>query len=119
MMGIAHDPGDPTSKPKIARAVQAAFRSASRDLVAALDRDDLRAEGPLRNIFSLILSSRVSPDLLSKINEHLRALEQALAEECANDPGPTPDDEFLSLTIALAPIRGRRTGPTGQKGDPS
>jgi len=117
MMGIAHDPDDPTSKSKIAQTVQAAFRSAARDLVAALDREDINPIGPYRNTFSLILSSRVSPDLLTKINERLRALEELIAEEAENDPGPTADDQFLSLTIALAPLRGRRAGPTPTKGE--
>ena len=119
MMGIAHDPRDPTSKTKIEQAVKAAFRSAARDLVAALDREDANPIGPHRNIFSLILSSRISPDLLAKINERLRALEELIAEADENDPGPTPEDHFLSLTIALAPIRGRRAGPTPSKGEDS
>ena len=119
MIGIAHDPADPSSKQKIDRTVKSAFRSAARDLVAALDRDDLQTEGPQRNIFSLVLNSRVSPDLLEKINDRLRALEELVAEQCAHDPGPTPDDQFLSLTIALAPIRGRRASPTPAKGGES
>jgi DNA-binding transcriptional ArsR family regulator len=117
MMGIAHDPTDPTSKSKIAQTVQSAFRSAARDLVAALDREDIAPAGPYRNTFSLILSSRVSLDLLARINERLRALEELIAEEAEDDPGPTPDDQFLSLTISLAPIRGRRAGPTPSKGE--
>jgi DNA-binding transcriptional ArsR family regulator len=117
MLGIAHDPDDPTSRPKIAKTVEAAFRSASRDLVAALDRDDLQPEGPGRNVFSLVLTSRMSPEQLARINERLRALEELIAEECANDPGPGPDDQFLSLTLCLAPVRGRRLDPTRPSGE--
>jgi DNA-binding transcriptional ArsR family regulator len=119
MMGIAHDPSDPTSRKRIAQTVQAAFRSSARDLVAALDREDLEPEGPHRNTFSLILNSRVSPELLERINERLRAIEELIAEVTANDPGPTPEDQFLSLTICLAPIRGRSVGPTPSKGEES
>ena len=119
MMGIAHEPDDPTSKKKIEQTVRAAFRSAARDLVAALDREDIAAVGPHRNTFSLILSSRVSRDLLAEINDRLRSLEELIAEAGENDPGPSPDDQFVSLTIALAPIRGRRAGPTPKKGEAS
>ena len=81
--------------------------------------EDVQPTGPQRNIFSLVLNSRVAPEVLAKINERLRALEEVIAEECANDPGPTPDDQFLSLTICLAPIRGRRVDPTKPEGEAS
>ena len=119
VLALAHDPGDPVSRAEIARAVKSTFRNVARDFVAALDREDLQQEGPARNIFNLHLHARLSPEQLAGLNEWLRVLEEKMLEEASKPLGHGPDDQFLSFTIALAPIRGRRSGPTPDKGDES
>jgi len=119
VLALAHDPEDPRSGAEITKAVEVMFRNASRDFIAALDRDDLEQEGPARNFFSVHVHARMSPRILARLNEKLRELEETMLEEASDRPEPGPDDQFLSFTIALAPIRGRRSGPTPPTGDES
>ena len=55
---------------------------------------------------------RVSPKVLAKFNKHLQALVDLLTSEAAKDPQPSPDDQYLSLTLALLPLKGRVTSET-------
>jgi predicted transcriptional regulator len=119
VLALAHDPEDPVSRSEIARAVQTTFRNVSRDFIAALDRDDLQQEGSARNIFNLHLHARLSPRQLADLNEWLKVFEEKMLEEAKKPLESGPDDQFLSFTIALAPIRGRRPGPTPEKEDES
>lgn len=100
-------PGDADAAGHARRALSAAFRMAERDLEAALKRDDLELEGPGRNILVTQTHMRVPPRLLARLNKHLQAIEKLLGSEAGKDPQPTPEDQHLSLTIALLPIRGR------------
>jgi len=83
------------------------FRMAERDLQAALRSDDRPMESPDRNFYAFRLHLRASPELLAEINEHMNAVLDLLkpTEKTASDFGP--DDQHVSLTLALLPIKGR------------
>jgi predicted transcriptional regulator len=100
-------PGEKDAAGHARRAMAAAFRMAERDLEAALHRDDLKREGPGRNILATRAHMRVPPRLLARLNKHLQAIEELLVSEAGKDPDPTPEDQHLSLTLALLPLRGR------------
>lgn len=89
------------------KAMSSAFRMAERDLEAAFRRSDYVTEGPGRNVLAFRLHLRVSPKLLAGVNEHLEAIDELVRTETAKNPGPSPDDQHLSLTFALLPLRGR------------
>ena len=105
------EPGDEAARAQIAQTVTAAFRMAARDFIAALDRDDLKQEGADRNLFSMHLHARVPPEFLARFNERLDALADLFSEFSTEGLESGPDDQFLSFTFALAPLRGRRANP--------
>ena len=94
----------------------AAFRMAERDLAAALLCGESRTEGPRRNLFATRMHLRTSPRILSRINKHLKAIEDLVAADAARTPKPSAADEHLSLTVALLPLKGRGRGDT-REGD--
>lgn len=83
------------------------FRMAERDLEAALRSTKQPLEGPDPNFYALRLHVRATPELLGKINDHLKAIMDLISptELSAADFGP--DDQHVSLTLALLPIKGR------------
>ena len=83
------------------------FRMAERDLEAALRSDDPALEGPDPDFFAFRLHVRASPELLGKINEHLKAVLELIRPDEESPPDPGPDDQHVSLTLALLPIKGR------------
>jgi DNA-binding transcriptional ArsR family regulator len=89
------------------KAMAAAFRMAERDLGAALSGGHCRQDGPDRNLFATRIHLRASPRLLGKLNKHLKAIEDLLADEAAREPRPSSDDQHVSLTLALLPLKGR------------
>ncbi len=89
------------------KTMAAAFRMAERDLAAAIRDGHCRQEGPQRNLFATRVHLRVSPQLLGKLNKHLKAIENLLMTEAGKDPKPSPDDQHVSLTMALLPLKGR------------
>lgn len=94
------------------RAVAAAFRMAERDFVHALDREDLLTEGDSRNLFATRAHFLASPRLLARINKHLDAILDVLAREGARRVkrgDPPPEGRHMSLTLALLPLRSRRS----------
>ena len=91
------------------KTMASAFRMAERDLVAAVQRDDICQEGPERNLFATRMHLRASPKVLAGINKHLLAIELVTAE-AAKTPKPSADDQHLSLTMALLPLKGRGKG---------
>lgn len=103
----------------IAHAVKtmaSAFRMTERDLEAALRDRTVRREGSDRNLFAARLHLRASPELLAKVNRHLEAILDLVQAEAASCEVPSADDQHLSLTVALLPIKGRsRSDPN--KGD--
>lgn len=84
-----------------------AFRMTERDLEAALRGKKSVQEGQDRNLFAARMHLRASPKLLAKVNKHLKAINDLLIAEAAKDPRPSPEDQHLSLTIALLPLKGR------------
>ena len=89
------------------KAMAAAFRMAERDMAAALDAGRFRQDGPDRNLFALRVHLRASPRVLRNLNKHLKAIEDLLLAEAAKKPIPSANDEHLSLTLALLPLKGR------------
>gem|GEM_PF-596500 len=94
------------------KTMSSAFRMAERDMDASFRRRDCVSEGPGRNIHAYRMHLRASPKLLAGINEHLTAIEDLLVAESDRDPGPSPDDQHLSLTLALLPLKGRGDSQT-------
>ena len=89
------------------KTMASAFRMAERDFEAALKNGENLTQGPERNLFAIRIHMRTSPRLLAKINKHLQAIEDLLTSEMSRKTDPTPDDQHLSLTIALLPLKGR------------
>jgi hypothetical protein len=89
------------------KAMATGFRMAERDLDAALRSDDRPMEGPDRNFYAFRLHLRASPERLAEINKHMNAVLDLLTpnEKTASEFGP--DDQHVSLTLALLPIKGR------------
>lgn len=92
-----------------------AFRMTERDLEAALGEDKSVREGQGRNLLATRMHLRASPKLLAKVNKHLKAIEDLLIAEAAKDPKPSPEDQHLSLTIALLPLKGRSNDVTDKE----
>jgi DNA-binding transcriptional ArsR family regulator len=89
------------------KTMTASFRMAERDLEAALEHPETATEGPGRNLMATRMHLRASPGFLAKINKHLSAIEKLLADEAARNPRPSVEDQHLSLTLALLPLKGR------------
>jgi predicted transcriptional regulator len=91
----------------VVKTLAAAFRMVERDLAAAINDGNFKQEGPGRNLFATRMHMRASPRLLGKLNKHLNAIEELLTAAATNETKPSPDDQHLSLTLALLPLRGR------------
>ena len=109
-------PGDESAAAHAVKTLASAFRMTERDLGAALREGDFLKEGPQRNLFATRMHLRTSPKLLARINKHLKAIEDLLMAESAKPPKPSPEDQHLSLTIALLPLRGRSGSETNKGG---
>ncbi len=83
------------------------FRMAERDLEAALRSDDSAMEGPDPNFYAFRMHVRASPELLAKINEHMNAVLELISPGEITSSEFGPDDQHVSLTLALLPIKGR------------
>jgi DNA-binding transcriptional ArsR family regulator len=83
------------------------FRAAERDLEASLRSDNRQMEGPDRDFYALRLHFRASPELLAKINKHMNAVLELLRPNEKTSSRYGPDDQHVSLTLALLPIKGR------------
>lgn len=117
-LGVETD--DAAAVAQACKAMATSLRMAERDFRAAFARDDLCAEGSGRNILSLRVHMRASPDVLAELNGHLESIRKLMLTHAEADDATGPDDQFLSLTLALAPLRGRRLDPdTHDPGDPS
>lgn len=105
------DTKDAEANDRARRAIGSAFRMAERDFSCALERDDLRIEGEDRNFIAARFHLRASPRVLARVNKHLDAVYDLLVREGGRRrPKPGPDDQYLSLTFALLPLRNRRQG---------
>jgi len=98
------------------KAMASAFRMSERDLEAALRDRTGRREGNDRNLFAARLHLRASPELLAKINGYLETILELVQTEASSCPDPSEDDEHLSLTLALLPIKGRGGGDSRKGG---
>ncbi len=98
------DEGDIASAVKV---MATGFRMAERDLEAALRSDKCPMEGPDADFYAFRLHVRASPELLAEINKHMNAVLDLLTpnEKTSSEVGP--DDQHVSLTLALLPIKGR------------
>jgi len=96
------------------KALASAFRMAERDLGAALRDGRCEREGPQRSLFATRAHMRATPQLLEKVNGHLKALEDLLVAEAAKDHDPSAPAQHLSLTIALLPMKGRSGLPESE-----
>ncbi len=120
---VSVDPHDETTARQAGQTMSAALRMAERDFLASLDRDDVCTEGEHRNLTGMRAHMRLSPQALARLNGFLQELESRARELVVESGDPGPDDQFLSLTFLMAPLRGRRvagdTNPTTDEGDPS
>ncbi len=98
---------DPEAVKQTVKIMAAAFRMAERELDAALRDPSRVTDGPGRNLLATHLHLRLSPDKLAELNDHLRTIEKLLSPDPAVPAEPAPDDQHLSLTLALLPIKGR------------
>lgn len=89
------------------KTVSLAFRMAERDLEAALTSGTARAAGKHRNTMAGRLHCRTTRSTVAEINQHIRAIEKIFERESRRAILPADADEYLSLTIALLPLRGR------------
>jgi len=83
------------------------FRMAERDLEAALRSDNRPMEDPDPDFYAFRLHLRASPELLAKINKHMKAVLNLLTPDEKTSSKFSPDDQHVSLTLALLPIKGR------------
>ncbi len=115
-------PTDPESGEGVADATKtlaSAFRMAERDFAAAMQSaatpstttrsTGIHTKGPLRNMFATRVHCRLDKDALRELNQHLRAIERLVARTVRQTGAPEKGDQYLSLTLALLPLRGRHT----------
>jgi hypothetical protein len=98
------------------KTLASAFRMAERDMEASLRRNDRVTAGPGRNVLGFRAHLRASPQQLSRINRHLDAILALLQSGGAAASKPSPDDQHVSLTIALLPLKGRGSEKSNERG---
>lgn len=104
---LAAGEGDVHADAQAVKAMRAAFRMTIRDLEAALASGQGVDEGPGRNTFAMRIHIGASPQLLAQLNEHFDAISDLLRQELENKTEMEPGDQYLSLTLALLPLKGR------------
>ena len=104
--GDGPDEGEDTLAVKTAAS---AFRMAQRDAKAALDSGAARRKGEDRNFYVSRMHCRVNAEELAEINRRLDALLAVVLDSMRREE-PRDDDEFVSLTLALAPLPNRSAG---------
>lgn len=110
---VAPPAGDEEAITHAVKAMASAFRMTERDLEAALRDGTSRREGGDRNLFAGRLHLRATPEMLAAINEHVDAIMELLQAKADGPDEPSADDEHISLTIALLPIKGRADSHQG------
>jgi predicted transcriptional regulator len=88
------------------KTLSTAFRMAESDLRAALHDPRSKSGGPYRNLYGARVHCRMSKKDLAELNRHLRAIEKMLSQ-VQRKHEPSTDDQFVSLTLALMPLRNR------------
>ncbi len=104
------DAGSKNTSDAAMKTMTAALRMAERDMQAALQDPNAKSEGPHRNVLGIRFHCRLSKKELAELNRHLRGIDKMLAQSQKRSR-PAPDDAFVSLTMALAPLRNRETSP--------
>ncbi len=101
-------PGDAKSGgPEAAiKTLSLAFRMAAGDMKAALEDSSARYSGPQRNFIGARMHCRLSKTELAELNRHLRHIEKMLSR-VPTSREPSRHDTFISLTLALMPLRNR------------
>ncbi len=108
---LAADPTSPEGIASALKAASAAFRMTERDLEAALRSGSPRQTGEDRNFFATRMHGRVSPALLAEINGHFDAIYEIVKSAACAPETTSASDEYCSITLALLPLRGRKTDP--------
>ena len=88
------------------KTLSTAFRMAERDMRAAMSDPGTKSSGPYRNIFGGRIHCRLSKNDLAELNRLLREIEKTLSTVHKRHK-PSKDDAFVSLTVALMPLRNR------------
>jgi predicted transcriptional regulator len=88
------------------KTLATAFRMAERDLKAALGDPGTRTAGPGRNMYGTRMHLRLARKDLAELNRHLRGIEKLLLRVHKTHK-PSKRDSFVSLTLALMPLRNR------------
>ena len=101
-------PGSAAAHDDAIKAIEGAQRMAIADMREALESGDAREEGPDRNLIAFRLQGPLDPETLAKVNEHIDGLLDVASRSCRN-AASTDDAEFISLTLALMPLKGRKS----------
>ena len=88
------------------KAISSAFRMAERDFEAAIQSESTQSEGRYRNCLATRMHCRLSKAEHAELNRHLKSLETFLMKVHRTHV-PAEDDRFLSLTLALLPLKNR------------
>jgi len=103
---VQQDRNDVTAATVALTTLSTAFRMAEGDMRAALHDPRSKTEGPYRNLFAARVHCRLSKKDLAELNRHLRTIEKMLSQ-VDRKREPSTDDRFVSLTLALLPLRNR------------
>lgn len=99
--------GDADADAQAVQAIKSAFRMTLRDFEAGLSDPNTLRDGPGRNLLVTRIHMCASPRLLAKLNEHFDALNDILQAEAALQGEAKPEGQYISLTLALLPLKGR------------
>lgn len=94
----------------VVKTMATAFRMAERDMKAALADPGTRTTGPQRNFLGARAHCRLAKKDLAELNRHFREIEKMLTR-VQKTHVPSPGDVFVSLTLALMPLRNRGARP--------
>lgn len=89
-------------------ALTVAQRMAIRDMQDAIESGRRRDEGCDRNCIAFRLQGQVDLETLTAVNEHIDAILELVGRACGENAAGA-DSEFISLTLALMPLKGRST----------
>lgn len=104
---LGADPTDAGARRDILKTLATAFRMAHSELDEALQDPDRDHEGPAREVYATRLHARLTPDALAQLNEHIDAMMALLLDQGQHDEIPDDAEHFVSLTLALLPLRNR------------
>lgn len=110
MFKMEQEGGNTEAAATALKTMATAFRMAEGDMRAALADPRSKSAGPYRNVYGTRMHCRISKESLAELNGHLRAIEKTVARVHKSHE-PSPDDQFVSLTLALMPLRNREARP--------